>query len=198
MLGKSILEKQPHLMPVMIAAIMLLLALAPFPYGYYKLLRLFVCGAALYVAFASFNLQKIWAVWVFGFVAILFNPLIPIHLSREIWQPIDVICSILFIVMVFVLEKPIEYVQDISCAIKVNSIQEEYEYLSQQLCSCGGIYNCDAQSLLSINDIYYDELEVSCVKCGRKEKFLFNINSFHPMVSSKILYESVKSSKMKM
>lgn len=198
MVGKSILEKQPHLIPVTIATIMLLSALAPFPYGYYQLLRLVVCGAAVYVAFMAFNLQKIWAVWVFGFVAILFNPLIPIHLSREIWQPIDVICAILFIAMMFVLEKPVEYVQDTSCAIKVNSIQEEYEYLSQQRCSCGGIYNCDVQSLLSINNLYYDELEVSCINCGRKEKFLFNINSFHPMVSSKRLYESVKSSKMKM
>jgi len=104
--GKSVLEKRPHLIPAIIAAIILLFALAPWPYGYYQLLRFVVCGATLYVAFAAFNLQKIWAVWVFGFVAILFNPLIPIHLSREIWQPIDVICALLFVVMVFILKKP--------------------------------------------------------------------------------------------
>lgn len=182
MVGKPELEKQPHLIPAIIAAIMLLLALAPFPYGYYKLLRLVVCGVSLYVAFTAFNWQKMWAVWVFGFVAILFNPLIPIHLSREIWQLIDMACALLFFVMVFVLEKPVEYVQDISHAIKVNSIPDEYEYLSQQRCSCGGIYNCDAQSELGINGLYYDELEVSCAKCGRKKNFLFNINSFHSRV----------------
>ena len=106
MVGKPALEKQPHLIPAIIAAVMLLLALTPFPYGYYKLLRLVVCGVSLYVVFTAFNWQKMWAVWLFGFVAILFNPLIPIHLSREIWQSIDIICGILFISVTITLNKP--------------------------------------------------------------------------------------------
>ena len=108
MVGKPALEKQPHLIPAIIAAVMLLLALAPFPYGYYQLLRLVVCGVSLYVAFAAFNWQKMWAVWVFGFVAILFNPLIPIHLSREIWQTIDIVCTALFVVIVIMLKEPVK------------------------------------------------------------------------------------------
>ncbi|MHC4541140.1 MAG: DUF6804 family protein [Planctomycetota bacterium] len=105
-MGKSVLEKPPHLIPAIIAAIILLFALAPWPYGYYQLLRFVVCGAALYIAFMAYNWQKIWAAWPFGFIAIVFNPLIPIHLSREIWQPIDVICAILFIVIAFTMIKP--------------------------------------------------------------------------------------------
>lgn len=105
-MGKSILEKKPHLIPAIVAAVMLLLAPASFPYSYYQLLRLVVCGVSLYVAFVALNLQKMWAVWIFGFVAILFNPLIPIHLSREIWQPIDIICGILFISVTIKLNKP--------------------------------------------------------------------------------------------
>jgi hypothetical protein len=108
MAGKSILEKQPHLIPATTATIMLLLALAPLHYGYYQLLRLIVCGAALYVSFASFNLQKMWVVWLFCFIAILFNPLIPIHLSREIWQSIDVICAIIFFMAILALKKTSE------------------------------------------------------------------------------------------
>ena len=110
MVGKSILEKQSHLIPAVIVSIMLFLALAPFPYGYYQLLRFVVFGAALYVAFAAFNLQKIWAVWVFGFIAILFNPLIQVHLPREILQPIDVICAILFVIIAIVLHGPVKSV----------------------------------------------------------------------------------------
>jgi hypothetical protein len=105
--GKSILEKQHHLIPAVIAAVMLLLALAPWPYGYYQLLRFVVCGAAGYVAFMTYNWKKIWAMWLFGFIAILFNPFIPIHLSREVWQPIDVICGIIFAIAAIIFNKPI-------------------------------------------------------------------------------------------
>jgi len=91
----------------MIPAIMLLLALAPWPYGYYQLLRLVVCGVAVYVAFMAYACQKMWAVWLFGFIAVLFNPLLPIHLSRHIWQPIDVLCGILFMVIAVILKEPV-------------------------------------------------------------------------------------------
>ena len=103
-----VLEKRPHLIPCLIAALMLLGALADWPYGYYQLLRLVTCGAAVYVAYLAYNWQKMWPVWLFGLVALLFNPLIRIHLSREIWQPINAVCAILFIVIAFVLKEPIK------------------------------------------------------------------------------------------
>jgi hypothetical protein len=107
-MNKNILEKRPHLIPCIIAAIMLFLALAPWPYGYYQLLRFVVCGISVYAAFLAYNWHKIWATWLFGFIAVLFNPLIPIHLSLEVWQPIDVICAVLLIFGVVVLKKPSE------------------------------------------------------------------------------------------
>ena len=70
---QSTLDKRPHLIPAIIAAIMLLLALAPWPYGYYQLLRFVTCGVAVYVAFIAYRWQKMWAVWLFGFIAVLFN-----------------------------------------------------------------------------------------------------------------------------
>jgi hypothetical protein len=72
--------------------------------------------------------------------------------------------------------------RNVSAAIKVNSVSEEYAYLSRQQCSCGGSYNRDMQGLLHINGLYYDEHVISCVQCGRKEKILFDINSFHPRI----------------
>lgn len=104
--------QRSHMIPSLVAAVMLILALAPWPYGYYQLLRLVTCGIAVYVAFVAYSWQKIWAVWIFGFVTLLFNPLIPIHLAREIWQPIDVTCAILFVIMAFVLKKPEEEKQE--------------------------------------------------------------------------------------
>jgi Na+/serine symporter len=85
---------------------MLLGASGHWPYGYYQLLRFVVCGAGAYVAYMAYNWQKIWVVWLFVFIALLFNPLIVIHLSRELWQPIDFICAVLFIIVAFVLKNP--------------------------------------------------------------------------------------------
>jgi glucan phosphoethanolaminetransferase (alkaline phosphatase superfamily) len=107
-MSQSLLQKRPHLIPAIIAAVMLFGALGRWPYGYYQLLRFVVCGVSVYVAYTAYTWQKMWAVWLFGFIAVLFNPLIPIHLSREAWQPINVICAILLIFIVVVLKNPSE------------------------------------------------------------------------------------------
>lgn len=107
-MGKIIFENRPCLIPAGVASIMLFLSLAPWPYGYYQLLRFVVCGVSAYVAFMAYTWQKMWATCLFGVIAVLFNPLIPIHLPRELWQPIDVICAILLLFAVFVLKSPVK------------------------------------------------------------------------------------------
>ncbi len=76
----------------------LLFALAPLPYGYYTLLRIVVCAASVLIAYNSF--QRVGKVslgsGVMIGIALLFNPLIPIHLSREIWAPIDIGAAFVF------------------------------------------------------------------------------------------------------
>lgn len=101
-------SQRPHLIPALITAAMLFAALAEWPYGYYQVLRWVTCAAAVFVAFVAYDWQKLWATWLFGFIAFLFNPLIPIHLSRELWQPIDLICALLFAAVAFILVKPSE------------------------------------------------------------------------------------------
>jgi hypothetical protein len=104
-MGQSLLQKRPHLIPAIIAAVMLLGSLADWPYGYYQLLRFVVCGVSVYVAYTAHTWHKMWAVWLFGPIALLFNPLVPIHLSREIWQLIDVICAIIFLMFGFIVKE---------------------------------------------------------------------------------------------
>ena len=104
-MSEGMLNKRPHSIPTMIAAVMLLGALADLPYGYYQLLRFVVCGVSVYVVYTAYTWQKMWVVWLFGFIALLFNPLAPIHLSRELWQPIDFICAMLFIYVLLALKK---------------------------------------------------------------------------------------------
>lgn len=75
----------------------LLLALVNLPIGYYTLLRIVVTIGAGAVVITEFeNGINFWVI-VFGLIAILFNPLIPVYLGdKEAWMPIDLIAAILF------------------------------------------------------------------------------------------------------
>ena len=78
-----------------VAGIMLLLAIPSiFPYGYYQVLRwvvVCVAGYNAYIAYESKN--NTWAI-IMGAIAILFNPIFPIFLSKETWVILDLITSI--------------------------------------------------------------------------------------------------------
>ena len=105
---RGVLQKRPHLIPAIVAAVMLFVALGRWPDDYYQLLRFVTCCVSVYVAYTAYTWQKMWAVWLFGFIAVLFNPLAPIHFSRELWQYVDIICAVLFTIIVFILRKPAE------------------------------------------------------------------------------------------
>lgn len=82
----------------LLPAALLVLALAPLPYGFYTMLRLVVCAASAYLAWRElekFDLS-LW-VWGLGGIAVLFNPLIPIHLNRDVWAFIDVGVAIVLV-----------------------------------------------------------------------------------------------------
>ena len=76
-------------------AILMLLgaAFSHFPYSYYQFLRWVVCGVAVGLALAALEKKsQSWAA-VFGFMAVLFNPIAPLHLERESWVPIDLLAA---------------------------------------------------------------------------------------------------------
>lgn len=99
------MEKRPHIIPALIVAIMLLVAILPLPYGYYTFLRWATCGVAVFIAFNAYRWGKTWATWLFGAIAVLFNPFVPIYLTKEIWQPIDVVGALLFGASIFFLKE---------------------------------------------------------------------------------------------
>lgn len=84
-----------------ILAAMLLLCLAPMPYGYYMLVRwaamvVFAVTASNYYA----ENKKELAI-TFGALALLFQPFIKIALGRTIWNIVDVVAAILLIILFF-------------------------------------------------------------------------------------------------
>ena len=88
----------------LIFAAMLLLCLVPMPYGYYMLVRfvmMVACGAMAYRYYTS---HKTAAAWIFGALALLFQPIYKIALGRVTWNVVDVLVAILLIVL-FVMEK---------------------------------------------------------------------------------------------
>jgi hypothetical protein len=83
---------------LIIPIIMLFGALAQWPYGYFILLRWVVSIGAIIVVIYAFDKNIDWAKVVFIFIVILFNPIAPIYLTREIWIPIDIVIGIFFII----------------------------------------------------------------------------------------------------
>lgn len=73
--------------PQAIAGAMLLWALYPEnPYGYYVLLRWIACPCLAYTALQASKQGKLNMVWILGVTAVIYNPLIPLHLNRELWS----------------------------------------------------------------------------------------------------------------
>jgi len=75
-----------------VPGVALLLGALPLPYAYYELLRVLVAGFAAYFAWKEFdgNEKKVNSfTWIFGVIAVLFNPFLPIHLTKGIWVVVD-------------------------------------------------------------------------------------------------------------
>ena len=78
--------------PILILISMMAWALYPSnPYAYYVLLRWVSCPTLAYFAFMSNeNKQDFWP-WFFSVAALIFNPLVPLHLTREIWSVLNLV-----------------------------------------------------------------------------------------------------------
>ncbi len=83
--------------PYLLAIALSLIALAPMPYGYYTLLKIAVTGCASITIYLKYQADdKSLLFWLCVAVAILFNPIIPIHLTREIWMFFNIVVAGLF------------------------------------------------------------------------------------------------------
>lgn len=89
------------------SSVLLLLALADMPSGYYVIMRIIVCLISSVIAYSEFKDEGVnLSVVIFGVIAILFNPIIPVYLyDRDIWAPIDIISAIAFVIKGFTLKR---------------------------------------------------------------------------------------------
>lgn len=78
---------------------LLVLALLPWPYGYYNFLRLTVCAVAAWIAYTQWKQDDAVSGWVVALAAtsILYNPVVPIYLTREIWSVLNLLSAGVFV-----------------------------------------------------------------------------------------------------
>lgn len=86
--------------PLYLAAV-LLLCLAPMPYGYFTLVRILATVVFGLYAYKCYVAKKEGLTWVFVTLALLFQPFAKVGLGRTIWNIIDVIVAIGLIVLFF-------------------------------------------------------------------------------------------------
>ena len=83
----------------LILAAMFLLCLAPMPIGYFSLVRLVAVISFGVMAYKSYVAKKEMFAWTFGILALLFQPFFKITLGRTVWNIIDVVVAIGFILL---------------------------------------------------------------------------------------------------
>lgn len=79
------------------ALILTLAAFSHWPYFCYVLLRLIVCASAAFAAARRHSEKRLFWVWVFGAVAVLFNPILPVRMARSDWRAINIAVAVFFI-----------------------------------------------------------------------------------------------------
>jgi len=85
---------------------MLIWALVPSnPYGYYVLLRWVICGIFIYLAVEAHGLKKSGWVWALGIAAAIYNPIIRVHLNRDVWSFVNLATILFLTITIWVLRK---------------------------------------------------------------------------------------------
>ncbi len=69
-----------------------------FPYGIYTLLRIVVMLSSAFIIYDNYKkINKVNAtIVIFSIILIVFNPIFPIRLNRELWLPIDLITAAIY------------------------------------------------------------------------------------------------------
>ena len=78
----------------LVLAALLLLCLAPMPYGYYQFIRLASMIVFAVMAYQYFEKEKMPLAITFGGLALLFQPFFKIALGRTMWNVVDIVVAI--------------------------------------------------------------------------------------------------------
>ena len=77
-----------------VIALLLLIAILPLPYEYYIYLRIIVFISLVFFLIQDWTVLIISNKAIYVFIALLFNPFLPIYLTKGIWAIIDIVFAI--------------------------------------------------------------------------------------------------------
>ena len=72
-----------------------------FDYGFFTLLRVVVSGTTAFLSWKAYATNQEGWVWVFGALAVTFNPILPLALGRDIWVLTDLLAIGILITSIF-------------------------------------------------------------------------------------------------
>ena len=90
------------------------------PYAYFILLRWILCGIFIFLCVRAYHLRLSGWVWTLGIAAAIYNPVVRVHLNRELWSEINIITIGLLAVTVWVLRdrEPVSPTPEVSTSTK--------------------------------------------------------------------------------
>lgn len=91
-----------------ILAVALLLGCFPWEYGYYRFVRIVVFIGSVLAIVGNKEEGFAWRNLLLGLFAILFNPILPILMTREIWIVVDAVGAVWFAYCVYVFRKQLK------------------------------------------------------------------------------------------
>lgn len=89
-----------------VASLILFWAIAPHSYNYYVVLRFIVCGVTLYGIYRTLQEHEWTFAGCFAAIAILFNPFLPIALSKSTWTLLDIGVAVYLLISIMVVDVP--------------------------------------------------------------------------------------------
>jgi hypothetical protein len=90
-----------------ILSILLFICLADVPYGYFQFVRFAALVGFGLFAIAASNADNQTEMFIYGALALLFQPFFKIALGREVWNVVDVIVGGGLLVSIFISKKKI-------------------------------------------------------------------------------------------
>lgn len=86
----------PKIILYVVAGVMVM-AILPLPYGFYSLIRLIATITFGILSYCSWRKGYQILPWLYGLGLLLFNPVFPIYLDKEIWIGLDVLSSVVIL-----------------------------------------------------------------------------------------------------
>jgi len=99
-------NKKKNIATIISAAFLFLAMFNGWPYGFFTLLRFVVFASMAYIVWLAYEAKHEKWIWIFGLLAIIFNPFIPLYFGRDFWVVIDFIVAIFLVISIFVFKFP--------------------------------------------------------------------------------------------